>query len=428
MRQNEIYLKELIITASLTAIVGQVYLYPLIAGFRFTAGVVVVSFLLLYYSYIPEMLLLTVTGVVVSSFRILIGYLLKGHSFYVLINLHYPAFFYYFFYGIFLKLFKVRSKIKFPLSFIISMGISDMGANFAELIIRYKFDPSYYKGVFMSVLFVALIRSISTFSLYWLMERHRLIVQTEEHQKRYIQLLSMVSELKAEFFYMQKSLGSLERAMKDGYKIYQTLREKKLDEESTDHLKKRALNLTKDIHEIKKDFVRITSGIKALLPKEEEDGMSIMSIVEIIRNNTYRVLKDIRERAILDVEIEENFIVLNYLSLFTILNNLMSNSIAAIDDDGFIKMSVKSDDKDVVFIVEDDGSGINHKDLPYIFEPGFSTKFTEYGKLSTGVGLTHVKALVEELRGTVKVNSKTKKGTRFEVRIPIYGNFKKCSE
>lgn len=425
MKKNKIHLKELVIAVSLTAIVGQVYLYPMNAGFRFTAGVVVVSFLLLYYSFIHEILLLTTTGIGVFAFRVFIGYLLSGHSLNALIDIHYPAFFYYLFYGIFLRLFKVRSKIKYPLSFIISMGISDMGANFLELMIRYRFNPFYYKSIFTQVLCISLIRSISTFFIYWLMERHRLIIQTEEHQKRYIQLLGMVSELKAEFFYMQKSQGSLERAMKDGYEIYQILKEDKLDEETVEYLKKRALDLTKDIHEIKKDFVRITSGIRALLPEEEKDGMSIGAMIDIIKKNTYRVLKDIKGQAVLDVEVEEDFIVLDYLSLFTILNNLVSNSIAAIDENGTIKISVETDDKDVIFVVEDDGVGINSKDLPYIFEPGFSTKFTKDGNISTGVGLTHVKALVKELRGTIQVDSKINEGTRFEIRIPIYGNFKK---
>lgn len=422
MYQNKFYLKELVITTVLTALVGEIYLYPLNIGFRFTAGVVIVSFLLLYFSFVPEIVLLTVTGVGVFIFRVMIGFLLEGYSIKMLINLHYPAFFYYFFYGIFLKLFNVRTKIKSPLNFIIAMSLSDMGANFAELAIRYKFNFTFYKNIFISTFGVALIRSISAFSLYWLLERHRLIIQTEEHQKRYIQLLHLVSELKAEFFYMKKSSEYLERAMKEGYEIYQILKEQDLDIK----LKKRALNLTKDIHEIKKDFLRITSGIRALLPKEENYGMSIKSITDIIKGNTHRILKEIKEEAKIEVTVKDNYIVLNYFSLFTILNNLVSNSIGAIGDSGLINISVKSEENCIVFLVEDDGAGINPKDLPYIFEPGFSTKFTKDGKLSTGVGLTHVKALVKELKGTVKVNSKMGKGTIFEVRIPICGNFQEC--
>jgi len=427
MKQRRIYLKELAVTVFLTAIIGQVYLYPFDAGFRFTAGVVVISFLLIYYSFIPEILLLTAAGMGVFIFRVFVDYLLNNYSLDILISIHYPAFFYYFFYGIFLRLFRIRAKLKFPLRFIMSMGIADAGANFLELIIRYKFNLVYIysKSVFIPVLYVALIRSVSTFSIYWFMERHKLVIQAEENQKKYVQLLDMISELKAEFFYMQKSLKALEKTMKESYKIYQMLRSKELNEENVSVLEKRSLDLTKDIHEIKKDFIRITSGIKSLLPREEINGMSLKSIVNIIVNNTNKILKDANKQAVISVEIDKDLIALDYLSLFTILNNLILNSVDAIGNNGKIAISIKSDDQNAIFVIQDDGMGINPKDLPYIFEPGFSTKFTKDGNLSTGVGLTHVKALVEELKGTIKVDSKLRIGTRFEIRIPIYGNFQK---
>jgi len=40
------------------------------------------------------------------------------------------------------------------------------------------------------------------------------------------------------------------------------------------------------------------------------------------------------------------------------------------------------------------------------------------GKISTGLGLSHVKNLTESLKGTVSVSSSIGKGARFMITIP----------
>lgn len=423
MELRKSHIKEILITVSLTALVGEIYFYPFNVGFRFTAGVIIVSFLFLYFPTIPEMMLLTSAGTGVFIFRVLLGTVLRRHSFGFLIELHYPAFFYYFAYGIFLKLGKVRSLLTNPVGFIAAMAVADMGANFVELMIRYKMQIKYFQRVLTPALGVALIRSVTTFSIYWFVERHRLIIQAEEHQKRYSQLLELVSELKAEFFYIKKSSDYLERAMKEAYNIYQKLNCGNLDNPDIYPIKRQALSLAKDIHEIKKDYLRITAGIGALLPEEEQEAMTIKSIVQIIEHNTCRILKATGKQVEIETMIEIDFSTTKYLSLFTILNNLVYNSIEAIQKGGYVKIAVEEEREYISFMVSDNGIGIDPKDLPFIFEPGFSTKYTKDGDLSTGVGLTHVKNLAEDIGGKVIAKSKLGQGTTIIVNIPILGNF-----
>ena len=70
--------------------------------------------------------------------------------------------------------------------------------------------------------------------------------------------------------------------------------------------------------------------------------------------------------------------------------------------------------------VEDDGPGIREKHLPNIFEMGYSTKFDEKtGNIYRGVGLCGVKNAVEEqFKGSISVESKEGKGTKFLIEIP----------
>jgi len=66
-------------------------------------------------------------------------------------------------------------------------------------------------------------------------------------------------------------------------------------------------------------------------------------------------------------------------------------------------------------MISDNGSGIQAKNLPYIFNPGFSTKYeSETGESRRGVGLVVVKSLVEQVFcGEIAVETEVGKGTTF---------------
>ena len=66
--------------------------------------------------------------------------------------------------------------------------------------------------------------------------------------------------------------------------------------------------------------------------------------------------------------------------------------------------------------VEDRGQGIPRQDMPWIFEPFFSTK--EVGK-GTGLGLSIVYKIIEQHGGRITVDSKVGAGTKFTVVLPL---------
>ena len=55
-----------------------------------------------------------------------------------------------------------------------------------------------------------------------------------------------------------------------------------------------------------------------------------------------------------------------------------------------------------------------------IFLPGFSTKEDVTEVSGRGVGMDAVKTEVENLKGTIKVDSKVDIGTKVEIVLPIY--------
>jgi C4-dicarboxylate-specific signal transduction histidine kinase len=67
-------------------------------------------------------------------------------------------------------------------------------------------------------------------------------------------------------------------------------------------------------------------------------------------------------------------------------------------------------------IIRDNGCGISSKNLPHIFEQFFTTKKACHG---LGIGLSTVKRIVDELGGTISVESEVGGGTIFKVVLPL---------
>ncbi len=99
-----------------------------------------------------------------------------------------------------------------------------------------------------------------------------------------------------------------------------------------------------------------------------------------------------------------------------ICENLLSNAIKFTPRGGNIGVSLSETADNINIIVRDEGVGIAKEDLPYLFSKyrKISSMPTE-GEYSTGLGLSIVKRLVEELNGKITVESEPGKGSTFTV-------------
>ncbi len=97
--------------------------------------------------------------------------------------------------------------------------------------------------------------------------------------------------------------------------------------------------------------------------------------------------------------------------------NLVNNAFQAMNDGGSLDISASRGEGDsLVFSVKDDGCGIPETDKKRIFDPFFSTKKKTGG---TGLGLSITYGLVQELGGTMAVESEVGKGTEFTITMPL---------
>lgn len=140
-------------------------------------------------------------------------------------------------------------------------------------------------------------------------------------------------------------------------------------------------------------------------------------------NNTVQKLIEMHNDAIhknhIKVEFESDIhkeLRLNSESIEHIILNLISNSIDAMENGGILKITANVKDNTFILLFEDNGCGIEEKDIYNIFNPFFTTK--ELGK-GTGLGLFIVYSEVEKLNGKIAVKSKLGEKTKFTIKIPL---------
>ncbi len=103
--------------------------------------------------------------------------------------------------------------------------------------------------------------------------------------------------------------------------------------------------------------------------------------------------------------------------LVLIVGNIVENAFDALanfDGERIVSLSILDFDKEIVITVEDSGPGMDEKALKNIFTRGYSSK----GK-GHGYGLYLVKQSIDNLEGSIDVESAEGEGTTFTVRLPI---------
>ncbi|MBD3381696.1 MAG: PAS domain S-box protein [candidate division Zixibacteria bacterium] len=96
--------------------------------------------------------------------------------------------------------------------------------------------------------------------------------------------------------------------------------------------------------------------------------------------------------------------------------NLLNNARQAIRGKGKIHIRTFIRNDKAVIEIEDDGIGIEPKDLPRVFDPGFTTKGVGIG---TGLGLSICYRIIQEHHGKIHVESEPGQGTKFVIELPL---------
>ena len=111
-------------------------------------------------------------------------------------------------------------------------------------------------------------------------------------------------------------------------------------------------------------------------------------------------------------------LILDYSTVKTILSNFISNAIKY-SNEGIITIKTKKEDDTFILSVQDEGIGIPKNKLNYIYDRFYQVDKSRSSKISTGLGLSIVKKIVELNKGTIDVESSVGIGSTFIVKLPI---------
>jgi signal transduction histidine kinase len=110
-------------------------------------------------------------------------------------------------------------------------------------------------------------------------------------------------------------------------------------------------------------------------------------------------------------------VMLNATEIEHVLANLVENALNTADD-VHVTLCTEFDGVYVRLLVQDNGPGIRQEDIPYIFDPFYSTRRQRGG---IGLGLSIVHAIVADHQGVIHVVSKPGQDTTFVLMFPPAG-------
>lgn len=106
-----------------------------------------------------------------------------------------------------------------------------------------------------------------------------------------------------------------------------------------------------------------------------------------------------------------------------VFSNILSNAIKFTSKEGTISIQSKQVKDHLLVKIKDNGEGIPHEKVDYIFERFYQVEPSRNSELNgQGIGLAVVKSIIEAHKGQVKVESKEGKGTTFTLSLPMKQN------
>lgn len=182
-------------------------------------------------------------------------------------------------------------------------------------------------------------------------------------------------------------------------------------------------NIKKDfIKDIKREIVNIKFLVESILKLSKIDSNSI----KFIKKEVF--IKDIINEAVKNVSMLSELknieiIVLGDDSIKTIcdlkwqveaITNILKNCIEHSYENKKIYINYNQNNMYTELKIEDNGTGIDAKDLPHIFERFYKGKNSSSD--SVGIGLALSKSIIESNNGYIQVDSKLNKGTTFIIK------------
>ncbi|WP_125588212.1 sensor histidine kinase [Companilactobacillus jidongensis] len=404
-----------VIAATSIALASQVNFQIYAPGFILTLAALLLPIFLYFNDDLNPIQLLFCIAMASPIFRGLLLYISHDGSIEKIIQFVVTDMVFYLTYGIIYYFLYWRRGVRNNSSFFLTILICDYVANFFEISLLTDFSHYTYE-LFQIIFITALVRTIISCLLAFLYHYFTLMVRQEKHEQRYYQFIWIAASVKSEVYFMKKNISEIENVMKNAYLLNQDLKDKGTDQKQQDM----ALDIARDVHEIKKDYQNVIRGLGDYFGSDNDMPMMLSDVLKVITNYIRESIKQKSPNVVIEVKNNLDLVIPNHYYLVSIISNLIFNSVDALDDkaNGLVRLTVEDKNDQVILNVSDNGIGMDEETKDMIFQPGFTTKFNESGDVYRGIGLSHVALLVkEQFDGTIQVDSQLNKGTNFKVTL-----------
>lgn len=149
------------------------------------------------------------------------------------------------------------------------------------------------------------------------------------------------------------------------------------------------------------------------------ESIQVLAIYNDLKNTFEKALNNKNQTLISKIEDNLN-VYADKNMIFTVLRNLISNSIKFSPKGGKIEFIAQSlDHEKIEILIADNGIGISEENLKSIFNDIGKSTFGTDGEVGTGIGLSFCKDFVEKNGGKIWVESEIGKGSKFCFTVPI---------
>ncbi len=169
------------------------------------------------------------------------------------------------------------------------------------------------------------------------------------------------------------------------------------------------------------DMSRIDSG-RLTLNEERFDLADLVHDVAVIVRPQAR---EKGQKFRLEIgSIRQETLVGDPLRLRQIMVNIINNAVKYTQEGGRVRVALSQRQEPervwLDFVCEDNGTGMSEEFLQRIFQPFERVRTAAVNRIEgTGLGMSIVKSLVDQMGGTITVESKEGKGSRFTVCLPF---------
>ena len=178
-----------------------------------------------------------------------------------------------------------------------------------------------------------------------------------------------------------------------------------------------ALHIAQEIHEVKKDSQRIFAGLSKMTNEKRNENFFLSDLIDFVITANEKYSELLKKNISFHLSISSDFETNQQIPLLALLNNITANAVESIINKGEIVFELFEEWENTYFVIKDSGEGIPEENVSIIFEPGYTTKFSDQGVAATGIGLSHVQEIIRTLEGQIQIETPGN-GTVFRIEIP----------